>query len=212
MSDSYQELAFDNVASSDANSVATSAIGWMVMKGYVSHHLSDCVYGAQGKLGHAPGPNWRLIIDETRRWRGLVRVSDFAGTPPPGYDPRNDQLQFPNIFPNGVSARVGRTVCQAGENWSGYEAGKCPACNQELDPGVDLDALAGAWFEGLECKIECPSCQVASRLEDWDLQPYWAFAEASLTFWNWPPLSAWFVSDLSHALAHTRIRHVVGHV
>jgi hypothetical protein len=74
----------------------------------------------------------------------------------------------------------------------------------------DVAELAGRWHEREPVELECSTCLVRSRLEDWDWQPDWAFAQASMTFWNWPPISADAIKSLSAALGGIRIRRVEG--
>lgn len=206
MTDNAQCLAFDTVDNAEAQAVVLRAVGWMIVQGYVGEARQDSYW--DNDLSHPPGPNWQFIVDDTRRWRGLIRASDLAGPAPPGARP-DEISRFLEIQPNGVTTSTGRTICSPGQNADAFEIGICPACRTEVSLGYQVEELCGLWFEGQSCTLTCSACGAASRLEDWDLQPYWAFTNAALTFWNWPSLSEAFTRNLASALGGLRIRHTV---
>jgi hypothetical protein len=211
MSDGYQMLCFDTIKEQQAQHVTDATLSWMKEAGFIASTTEYCVYDGDGH-GYRPGPNWVSIVDDTRRWRGLVRSDDFIDSnPPPGARPYK-LANFLELTRNGVHARVGREVCGAGENVSAFTGGICPSCKNESGLNVEIGELAADWHFGAEVTVECSRCGSASRLEDWDFQPFWAFAEAALTFWNWPPLSEPFVRDLARQVSVPRLRHIVGHL
>jgi hypothetical protein len=202
MGDFCQFIAFDTVGADDAESVVARASSWMISHGFIEDAYSDSIW----IQGYPPGPSWTKIVDEGRRW-SLWRMS--APTPPPPakvYDPKFD---FPNIAPNGVEISSKRSVCDPGENWTEFKYWVCPSCRNEVDPGVDVGELCGPWFEGDQCNIACPSCAMTSPLQTWNLQPYWAFANAHLVFWNWPCLSEDFEHSIAKAVGVPNVRHIL---
>jgi hypothetical protein len=208
MSDSFQTLAFDTVGAGDAPTTVDSALSWMKAAGYILADLEICVHGADG-LGFRPGPNWQRIVDGTRSWRGRTKLVGVM--PPPDVRP-HDIRDFLTLTTNGVSSVARRIVCDSGENWSTFKTGICPSCSEEVTPQIDIFDAAGEWFEGRVVTVPCPHCSVVSQLEAWDFQPYWAFAESALIFWNWPSLSENFTRELTNMFGIPRLRHIVGHL
>lgn len=207
MSDNYQVLAFDSIEENAAQAIAHQAIGWLIARGCVCEVQSDSAYGPDG-LGHRPGSHWREIVDfdeEQCRW---AEWSERTGRAVPSAADSFDD--FLTLKINGVAASSQRSVHHSGENCRPEPEGVCPTCNVKSAPEVDLGELAERWWRRETCELVCPSCMVTSRLEDWDWQPDWAFAEASLTFWNWPPISAEVISRMSAALGGVRVRRVDG--
>lgn len=207
MSDNYQTFAFDSIDEKDAHAVADHAIRWLVSRGYIADALSECSYGSDG-LGHKPCPNWREIIDEVELQRLWNVWSARTGKPSPSA--HEDIERFLALQINGVEASRRRSVHTSGQNCGPGLEGTCPGCKAKFEPDFDLAELAGRWWEREAVALACPSCLVESRLEDWDWQPDWAFAEAAVTFWNWPPICAEAISDLSTALGSVRIRRIDG--
>ena len=209
MSEGVQKLAFDTVELSKAPAVVAKAIGWMLAQGYIGEARKEFEWSKD--LSHPPGPNWRDIVNDTRRWRGLGNAMDRNLTPPPPGARPYDIAQFLETRPNGVTACARRMVCDSGENWTAFEFGICPACKQEVDTRTQVNDCCFPWFEGEACTMTCPSCGVFSPLQDWDLQPFWAFSNAALNFSNWPALSEGFVRNLADALGGLRVRHILAH-
>lgn len=219
MSDNWQTLALDSVAADDAERVIEAALDWMKASGFIQTKLEDCAYGSDG-LGYRPGPNWVWVADNIRTWGDLWRSwsriwrheakPDYPGAPLDS--DICDTSDFLRRFPNGVQARTGRCVCDPGAYYDDFRTGVCPACGGEVDPEVDFSELANAWYHGEQVGVLCPLCSKVSRLEDWDFQPYWAFAQAGLTFWNWPPISEQFKAGLLSTLSLPRVRHILGHL
>jgi len=185
MSDNFQILAFDTVTTGEAPGVVETALGWMKAEGIIDSTPTDCVLGES--FGFRPGPNWSDVVEHPGNLRGFL-----------------------TLWTNGVHAEARRVVCAFGELLTGFRTGVCPACGAEAEPQKDIVELAAAWYERRDSDLQCPICSTASRLEDWDFQPFWAFAEAAVTFWNWPPLSEKFIANLVTRLSVPRVRHVVG--
>jgi len=208
MSDNYQTLAFDSIEPEDAASVAEQSIRWLIANSYISEELSDCVYGSKDGLGHKPGGRWREIVDEQEDQRLWNVWASRTGKPPPQASER--LADFLRLQINGVEASSKRSAHCSGENCEASVSGVCPACGVSSVPTSDLNELAEYWWNEGASRLQCPECSVSSSLQDWDWQPHWAFSEAALTFWNWPPISASAVTQLSEALNNIRIRQIVG--
>lgn len=209
MSENHQVLAFDSIQEEAAPDTIERAVTWLISNGYVCEALSECALGSEGGLGHRPGPNWRDVVDleeEQRRWDLWGKA--LGRTPPDASEVLGDFLR---LSTNCVETKKTRSV----ETALGltYQASRpvCPACRNQTPEQVDeLVVLIDRWWECERVEMECPTCRVSSRLEDWDWQPVWAFAQASMTFWNWPPISGDAIKRLSTALGGIRIRHLEG--
>lgn len=189
MSDYYQELAFDAIPPDEAEAATRRAIQWLIAEGVIAPELTDCVLGGDNELGHPPGPNWRNATGDAER---------------------PDDALFFQLDTNGIECRAGRHVSTAGGHIEETNPGKCPACGGETSEGFDIFDLADRWFEGEDISLDCPICIAASRLEDWDFTPNFAFGFVSITVWNWPELSPGFVERLSQAIGASRVRRIFG--
>jgi hypothetical protein len=196
MSDSYQTLALDTVTANEAPAVIDIALNWMKAEGFILHRPEGCVFGSG--TGFRPGPNWQRIIDDPGTWARPVGSGKCWSD------------NFLTLAANGVQADASRVVHQSGGNLSGFRSAPCPSCGKAVYLQEEMSQLAGEWFEGSAVDILCPFCSARARLEDWDLQPHWAFANAALTFWNWPSLSGAFRAALTKTLGVSRLRHLFG--
>jgi hypothetical protein len=205
VSDSYQHLAFDTVSASDGAAVGDKALRWMIAAEYVSAFKTECAY-SEDLLGHSPGPRAVEAVDVTREFRGLRRPQHTFTAEEAIADTAMGRI-------NGVHIGIGRLVLTAGQNVSGLDGGVCPSCKARA-ASDDLDDIlaehAAAWFDRKPSDLTCDACGAPSRLEDWDFEPYWAFSEVALTFWNWPILSEHFIIELKKAIAVPRVRQIIG--
>jgi hypothetical protein len=102
---------------------------------------------------------------------------------------------------NGLQFQVGRTVF-----WTNFEDLTCRACAHRFEPGEGWSAAVDAWYEGDDSvTFPCPKCGQPERLVDWDGEFPWGFGNLGLTFWNWPPLSASFVREVTELLGHRSV-------
>ncbi len=63
-----------------------------------------------------------------------------------------------------------------------------------------------AWYEGDDAvTFPCPDCGKPERLVDWAGEFPWGFGNLGFTFWNWPPLSASFVREVTELLGHRSV-------
>lgn len=205
MSDSFQHLAFDTVLPDDAAAVGDKALRWLIAAEYVSAFKTECAY-SEDWLGHTPGPRAAEIVDVSREFRGLRRPQHTFTAEEAMADTAMGKI-------NGVHVGVGRLVLTAGQNISGLDGGVCPSCKARTafdDLDDVLSQHAAAWFDREPSDLTCDACGRRSRLEDWDFEPYWAFSEVGLTFWNWPILSERFIAELQQAIGVSRVRQIIG--
>ncbi|SUD41593.1 sugar ABC transporter ATPase component [Ectopseudomonas mendocina] len=88
----------------------------------------------------------------------------------------------------GVQLVQERTVFHAGD--SGLEGLACPSCQQvSAADEIAWDEAVGNWFAGQDdATLNCPACQRAGRLHDWQFLPMpWAFGNLGVGFCNWWP-------------------------
>jgi RNA polymerase subunit RPABC4/transcription elongation factor Spt4 len=205
LSDNFQILAFDTVSANEAASIGDMAIRWMINAEYISGFRTECVF-SEDSLGYSPGPNAIEIVDIAREFRGLRRPAHVFIADEAMADTKATRI-------NGVRSTVGHAVFTAGQNASGFDGGVCPACgtrNVREDVEDILVAHASAWFDRRPSKLMCPACGHSFTLEDWDFEPYWAFSELAMEFWNWPILSENFLTGMKRATGISRIRQIVG--
>jgi hypothetical protein len=212
MGDYFQTLAFDSIEEEAGAGTARAAVSWMVSNGYVCESLSECVYGSKDGLGHEPGPNWRGIIDLAEWQRRSDRAKKRPVPPQIRHNFRESALDdFLAFKINGLEAH-GRRGVETAMQFTNPEARPvCPTCGNRTSKPIDeVSEFAARWHQRERIELKCPACLVRSRIEDWDWQPDWAFAQASMTFWNWPPISDDAIKRLSAALGGVRIRRLKG--
>jgi hypothetical protein len=128
---------------------------------------------ALGEEGHRPGPAHATALE----------------------NPSSDALDAET---NGVQFQVGRTVF-----WTNFEDLTCRACGERFEPGEGWSDAVDAWYEGDDAAAyPCPKCGQSERLTEWGGEFPWGFGNLGLTFWNWPPLSASFVREVTELLGH----------
>jgi hypothetical protein len=209
MSDSFQVLAFDSIEEEAATSTAELAVSWMISNRYISAIPSKCVYGSEGGLGHSPGKHWQEFVDVAELQSEWDHWGKDHGQSPP--DAAETLADFLTLATNGVEAHGRRGVESAMSYAHSETCAVCPSCGNKMCKQVaEISEFAARWQAHELVELECPTCLAKSRLEDWDWQPDWAFAQASITFWNWPPISADAINRLSAALGGIRIRRIEG--
>jgi hypothetical protein len=124
----------------------------------------------------------------------------------PGHRPGSEYAlaqETPNpsvlgLSTNGLQIEVGRTVF-----YNLQPELTCHACAARFEPGDDYQEAVGAWCEGNDAvTFACPECHHAQRLTKWDGEAPWGLSHLGFRFWNWPPLSARFVREVSEKLGH----------
>lgn len=151
------------------------------------------------------------LAEKVRGWLVSRRIiepvlSDRAlGAPghPPGPDhPSVLEKPSPEAFSyltNGLVIIVGRTFF-----WTPYTDLTCRACAARFDPYSDewVDAIE-AWHQGDDsATFNCPRCGQPERVAEWSGESPSGFGNLGLEFWNWGPLSASFVREVTEFLGH----------
>jgi hypothetical protein len=58
---------------------------------------------------------------------------------------------------------------------------------------------ADDWHRGGEGLLDCPACHSSTRIAKWRTEPFWAFGDVTVTFWNWPPIEESFLRQIEAA-------------
>ncbi|MFL6055146.1 MAG: hypothetical protein ACJ72W_19875, partial [Actinoallomurus sp.] len=112
------------------------------------------------------------------------------------------------LRPNGLQVITGRTVFYS----MGAKQITCPhsdmAIHFDLDSGQPgnawetVSATIDTWYSGGSDTHSCPTCGRSAGLNEWRWEPPWGFGYLGFEFWNWPPLTDDFVTDVSRQLGH----------
>ena len=186
MGDNFQIIADVEATEAEAPELAASVVSWLAATGIITGDPTDCVLGAEA--GYPPGPDYPAAV-----------------TTPDG--------ALSALRTNGVQVHTTKTVFSPVQGEFGPV--DCPRCGHHLileDPATgDLtpqwdpfnDALT-QWWAGQPGTVACPRCGRASALNDWHWTGDWPIAVGflGLTFWNWPPLSQSFITQVAARLGH----------
>lgn len=175
MGDSFQSLVLAEVGAGKGGGVAAQVSSWLIVQGIAKE--SGQRTSSNGMMELDPGPRAESILDADQPlqagWNGIQ------------VDPRRS-----------VSAAV----------QGGVGPVFCPVCHAAMGDGESISdefmSAVDAWHQGQDGTLACPSCQSASPITKWQTEPFWAFGNVTITFWNWPSLSESFVSDLSKVSGH----------
>jgi hypothetical protein len=153
------------------------------------------------------------LAERARKWlvsrRIIERELSDCATREPGHRPgrahsralENPSLDALDSETNGVQFQVGRTVF-----WTSFEDLTCRACGERFEPGEGWSDAVDAWDEGDDdVTFACPRCGKPEKLTEWSGEFPWGFGYLGLTFWNWPPLSASFVREVTEFLGHRTV-------
>ena len=172
MSDHAQVLAF-KIDGHAAMERAAEALAWLAERGIIEPLPSDCGLGA---LAHRPGP----------------KVLDAVKSPPE----KGGYFDFRKGRTNGmeVHASMRATLQMGGESMPSF---RCPKCNTEIDADEVLPLVedVGNPFKGAP-EVKCGKCKKAWPLDALAVEGA-AFANLTLRFWNWWPLTPKFVKELA---------------
>ncbi|GAA4238363.1 hypothetical protein GCM10022254_54000 [Actinomadura meridiana] len=157
----------------DAPDLALAVLGWLVGTGVVVAEQTDCVLG-DVPGGYAPGPSAQTIV-----------TGDLPG--------------LPDVWPNGLEIDVGRGAYYGPITED--DRVTCPRCGAWLPFETVLPEIE-EWLEGGPGSLVCARCDARTSLNDWRWPVSCAFAELGLRFWNWPPLTDDFVTELARRLGH----------
>ncbi|MGW6895557.1 hypothetical protein [Streptomyces sp. NBC_01718] len=186
MGDHFQTIVDLDATEQDAAQLGAGLLDWLIADGIVSAERTDCVLDGDG-YGNAPGPNYAKAVDDP----GPVE-----------------------LWSNGLHVATGRTVFDSGQGDAG--AATCPLCATEIrlvdDTWCPVDSAwapfagrLGAWADGGEGAVECPSCRRPSGIDRWSWEDnYYACGLLGLTFWNWAELAYGFEQEVRRRLGGHR--------
>jgi hypothetical protein len=184
--DNFQIIADVEAEEAEAPELAASVVSWLAGAGIIAGDPTDCVLGTGP--GYPPGPHYAAAV-----------------TSPDG--------MLLRLWTNGVEVHTTKTVFCPVQGEVGPVA--CPRCGHLMvleDPATGemtahwdpfSDAL-GQWWAGEPGTVTCPQCQQPCGLNDWHWIGDWPIAVGflGLTFWNWPPLSQSFITQVATHLGH----------
>lgn len=180
MGDYFQSIVDPEATEAEAPSLADRVLRWLIDEQIVASELTDCVFM---KPGYAPGPTY-------------VKAT---GAP---------DVHVLKLRTNGLEVVSTRTVFHNGG--LGFDL-VCAACGSRIEPmqGWWADAV-GEWYDRAgPGMLECPNCQVARPVTEWQHDPPLGYGNVGFTFWNWPSLTDDFVASVGKLLGH-RVLHVEG--
>jgi predicted RNA-binding Zn-ribbon protein involved in translation (DUF1610 family) len=166
------------------------ALGLRVVDFLLSEDIVRPAGNAIGSYDYVAGANWALALE----------------APPP--TERHTGLRQDAAF---LDVEFGRQVF-----WAPCDAMsvRCPGCGTvvHLRGGTGenpawrhLSAVIDEWVDGGDGEYPCPECGRRLVLNDWLWSPRWGFGHLGLTFTDWPPLGARFLSKLTELLGHEPI-------
>jgi hypothetical protein len=184
--DFFQIIADVEASQAEAGPLAAAVVCWLIDSGVIAGEQAGCVLGAAA--GYPPGPGYAAAVTDPDELLAGLKV-------------------------NGVEVSARRSVFFPGQGEIGPVS--CPHCghNVELQESADQsptahwklfsDALSN-WMAGQPGAVTCPDCRQAAGLNDWYWGVDWPVAVGFLgfTFWNWPPLSSSFITQVQERLGH----------
>jgi hypothetical protein len=170
---------FQIIVDRDVSSEGAPRLAEKVREWLVSRRIiePELTDRALGALGHPPGPE-HITVPET---------------------PSSEAFRY---LTNGVEITVGRTFF-----WTPYTDLTCRMCGAHFEPYGDkwVDAV-GAWCQGDDAAtFDCPECGQPERVAEWSGESPSGFGNLGLKFWNWGPLSASFVREVTELLGHRTV-------
>ena len=192
MGDSYQTLAFPNVARERAEACSSSVTDFLVERGIISAEKAfsqgySCAY-------HSPGPRAEAVTDGTSFGSGeVVVITEKTVFHTSGNGP-------PEFMCPGCDRRLRDGYAEPGQQ--------------------DGEAFVERWIECVEKwwdsesgeaeEVCCPQCGYSERFDLWPCEYTWAFGHCGIRFSNWPPLRADLIERLQHVTGE-KIVWVCGH-
>lgn len=173
MGDSFQSLVLPETRPINASTIAAQMLGWLIAKG-IGTDAGSSDETSKPDLG--PGPRAEEILATmVTGWR------DVAFTP--------------------IRVDAGRLTTAAMQDGLGPVV--CPACESPMGTADDLPPsfmrAVEEWQSGQEGVLACPACGTATPITKWRTEPYWAFGNVTITFWNWPPIKDSFAREVELA-------------
>ena len=170
MGDSFQSFTLPETGGGSAEAVAAQISGWLVAKGI---GRKGAITAPPGVTGLAPGP----------------RADDALASKQSGWqDSAFDEI---HICPT-------RRVTAAVQGGLGPVS--CPDCETLLGDSQNLPPAfmraVDEWHSGSVGMLKCPACGSSFPITKWRTEPYWAFGNVTITFWNWPRIKDSFAREL----------------
>ncbi|MDO2970576.1 hypothetical protein [Mycobacteroides abscessus] len=183
MGDCFQKIGDLDATAEEAPALAKSVRHWLVADGVVSGDLTDCLLSG---LGHPPGQNWAAAVNAPDRTDG----------------------QWTALWTNGLHIEVGPMVYWDMEP----DDPGCPQCGtqQRFDEFKGLDEWTPGLGLGVNDEYHCPICMRPSPVNEWLSSIGWGIGHLCLEFWNWPPLSEQFRTELIQRLSGHKILYLSG--
>lgn len=173
MGDSFQSFVLPETGAENAKLVAAQISGWLIAQGIVNEGRTISL---EGVAGFEPGPN----------------VEHALASQQPGWQ----DVAFKDIHVD--SNRCVRTAVQGG-----LGPVFCPACESPMGSPEDMPPsfthAVEQWHGGREGTLTCPACESSAPVTKWRTEPFWAFGNVTVTFWNWPPIRDAFVHEVEAA-------------
>lgn len=137
----------------------------------------------------------QIVLSSPQRHPYLGAGAQFATGP----NVNEAATVFNDVFPNGMTISVGRSVFDTGEN--GFEL-KCPACREHFDLNSDDWAAAVAMWpsQGRIGTLKCERCGEENVVSNW-FEPKFGFGCLAFEFSEWF-LRPEFVDSIEHRLGH----------
>lgn len=173
MGDYYQIIADLDVSQEMAEHCVGQLRQWMISQKIIATGTSDCVLSSSP--GHAPAENYIIAVQES--------------------DP-----SFLKLRTNGATFIAKHTVFFGG---AGSTELVCSTCAGRFKGGDSWTNAINEWYDHSGNGIlACELCATKLPITEWQHDPPWAFGNAGVEFWNWPPLRRDFIEKVGNILKH----------
>jgi hypothetical protein len=173
MGDSYQSFVLPEVGTGYAAAVAARLSDWLVARGIAQEGGTTA---PQGVTSFSPGPQAEeALMVERPNWRDIAF--------------RDIHIDPHRRVSSAVQGGLGPVLCPAC---------RTPMGDDEAIPSSFTEA-ADEWLRGGEGMLDCPACHSSTSIANWRTEPFWAFGDVTITFWNWPPIEESFVRQVEAA-------------
>jgi hypothetical protein len=127
-------------------------------------------------------------------------ATDISAPAAPGL-PRHESI--PPVYTH-LQVLIGRMTHTADLSEARIPRAACPVCGKLLDDADgEWQAAVQVWIAGDdESALLCAGCGKESAVWTWPTEPRTGFGNLAFRFWNWPPLSATFLEEISRELRH----------
>jgi hypothetical protein len=178
MGNSFQVIVDRDATESEAAALGRLVLSWLVCEQIVEADPTRCLNDSD--LAYAPGAkmeSWVADAAQARHTRSLEI--------------------------NGLEVITGKTVFPSIDN---EPEATCPKGHTRVPPEDVLD-LAAEWQDAVEpVLMECPTCDGAFAVTEWDFGHAIAFGYLGFWFWNWPfPLTDKLIGSVATLVAPHRL-------